>query len=156
MIDALTAIAVGVVGAGGEFSSAKDLVNRVRMLRAELEAVVRECDAGASPKGHVPVDKDVGSTVDCNLGRSNGNHVRVKAATLDEEQDVHVTRKCDQQESAYATLITARGSEGRGIETMGQQIVNREDFRARHFTKLRPSSSATANTNPPIKSFEIA
>lgn len=48
------AVALWVVGAGGELVNSKQLVDSVRKLEAELAIVVREYAARADPKGGYP------------------------------------------------------------------------------------------------------
>ena len=71
MVDTLhTTATARIIGAGGDFTSTKKLVDDARKLRSELEAVGRKDITWASPKRNVPGDKDVVCARGCKLGGS--------------------------------------------------------------------------------------
>ena len=91
VVDTLhTTVPARVVGTGGEFSNTKHLVDDVRKLGAELEAVVREDATRAPPKGNEGVDKNVGRALRCKFSGGDGEHVHTTAKTVGEKQGIGV------------------------------------------------------------------
>ena len=83
MVEGLyTTVSATMLGAGGDFLNAKKLIYDVGKLGAELEAVVRENDTWTTPKGNVPVDKDVGRAFSCTFSGGDGELVSTTAKAV--------------------------------------------------------------------------
>ena len=114
-----------MIGVGGDFSDTKNLVEDVRKLGAELEAVVRKGTTRTPSKRTLPVDKNVGRALSFKFSGGDSEHVRAAAKTVGENPGA------------------------RRIEMTGQRTVNRGAFRAWDF---RQSGSGAA-TNEFKRSF---
>ena len=102
-------VAVGVVGAGGNFSDLQNPIDGVRKLGAELEAVVREDAARVSPGTKLPVDGNVSGALSGKLSHCDCEHVISVAETISEKQDVGITSRSYREK---AELVDADGSAG--------------------------------------------
>ena len=87
-------VAVRVVGAGGgNFPNSLKLVNGVRELGAELETVVREDAARASPEGNIRVDENVSRALSGEPSRCDSEHVGSATEAICEKQDIGTTSR---------------------------------------------------------------
>ena len=100
-------IVIWVVGAGDNFPNPKKLVDGMRKLSANLEAVVREYAPRTSPVGNIPVDENASRALSCELGCSDQEHAGSAAETIGEEQGVGDTSRRDRD---GAEVIDADGN----------------------------------------------
>ena len=120
-----------------------------------MEAVVREYATRASPKGGVPVDKNVSRALGCKFGSSDCVRVGSAADTASEEQDVGVTSGPDQK---GAKVIDSNGNArpfGQGYRDDGPADRQPRCFPCLAFlAKAKPPPGVDDHTNPPVKTSE--
>ena len=90
-------------------SNPEKLVNGVRELGAELEAVAREDAARAPQEGSVPVDDNVSRALSGELCRCDGVHVGSAAETISEKQNVGISSRRHRER---AEMVDADGDGG--------------------------------------------
>ena len=100
-----------MVGAGinSNFPNLEKLINGLRKLGEELDTVVRENAARASPEGSIPVGENGSRALSGELCRCDGVHVGSVAETLSEKQDVGISSRRHRER---AEVVDADGDAG--------------------------------------------
>ena len=132
---------------------AERLVNSVRQLGAELEAVVGDETNGASPQRDALVNHNVGSALGREFGRRNGVHVCAPPETVGEKENVGISLGSD-REGAEVVNADRNARAGR----QGQR-----KYGPAHCLRLarlaleamsQPPCCADVHADPPIKSLK--
>ena len=97
----------------------------LRKLGAELQAVVREYGARATPQRNLLVDEKIGRTLSGIFSGSDGEHVGPTIETNGDQQALGVTSRRDRKGAEVVNSMATPGPSARGMEMIGQRAVSR-------------------------------
>ena len=124
MIHALEATGVvRRIGTCQNFAGAEDLVNSVRQLGVELEAVVGDKTNGASPEWDVLVEYNFNRALGCEFGCRNGVHACATAETVGENENVGIPLGSDRERADVIHANRDAKAGRKGQRSMGQRGV---------------------------------